>query len=186
MTVSCADFTADITAALGVEAPDDTPDSDILNVELEIAIKEITRLQAAARLLSRATEYVEKFADLNDEPKNGDCRTLLEEMLQMRIDVAGRPPTTQQGRTKIWVVTTCIPEPGAEPCMPDLFTSEASAEQHADTMLRAEWASHTPYDDDGKPEAYPDNWREAQDRIAKWVGPEWGKWEITEHTLEHD
>jgi len=33
-----------------------------------------------AGLLSRAAEYVERFADLSDEPEGGDCRALLAEM----------------------------------------------------------------------------------------------------------
>ena len=40
---------------------------------------------------------------------------------------------------KIWIVSTCIPEPGEKPCIPSPFATEAEAEAYADARMREEW-----------------------------------------------
>lgn len=84
---------------------------------------------------------------------------------------------------KIWIVSTCIPEPGEGPCIPSPFATEAEAEAYADKMMREEWETADPHDDADEPEPYPGDWREAQRRLVEWNGPEWGTWEITVHDL---
>lgn len=92
-------------------------------------------------------------------------------------------------KLKIWIVSTCIPEPGEGPCMPNVFPAEAAAEGYADKMMRGEWESAKPVEGpDGVPEPYPGDWRKAQERLVTYCGPTWGKWEITSHEIEvqHD
>lgn len=87
----------------------------------------------------------------------------------------------------VWVVSTCIPELGAEPCQPSAFGTEAEAETYAEEMLREEWAVNGPIDpnDDTEPTLpYPGDWRTANDKLKVHVGPEWGEWQITSHEIE--
>lgn len=84
---------------------------------------------------------------------------------------------------KIWIVSTCIPEPGEKPCIPSPFATEAEAEAYADARMREEWEVSEPHDDADEPELYPGDWRAAQRRLVEWNGPEWGTWEITVHDL---
>jgi hypothetical protein len=86
---------------------------------------------------------------------------------------------------KIWIVTTCIPEPGEGPCIPSPFATEAEAEAYADKMMRDEWASHGPENErTGKRKRYPGDWREAQDIIAEHFSDgSWGTWQVTCHDV---
>jgi hypothetical protein len=89
-------------------------------------------------------------------------------------------------KTSIWIVTTTIPERGEPPCFPSPFATETEAEAYADEMMRAEWASHGPDDDEtGESLPYPGDWREAQDLILDFYNDgSWGQWQVTQHTIE--
>lgn len=54
----------------------------------------------------------------------------------------------------IWTLSTCIPN-DAVPCIPDVYTDEASALAGFEAAMRGEWASNGPHDDDG-PVPFPD------------------------------
>lgn len=85
----------------------------------------------------------------------------------------------------VYVVNTCIPERGAEPCMPMVFSTEAGANAYADAMMRGEWANAGTETDDGQSEPYPGDWRKAQERLAQnFDDGSWGTWEITTHHLD--
>ncbi len=85
---------------------------------------------------------------------------------------------------KVWIVSTCIPDRGEKPCIPDAFATEAEAEAFADKMLREEWDSHAPQDDEGEPLPYPGDWRAANDAIAAdHDDGSWGEWQITAHEI---
>jgi hypothetical protein len=86
----------------------------------------------------------------------------------------------------VWVVSTCIPERGAEPCQPLVFGTEAEAEVYADQMLRNEWEEYADWNDDGdKQLPYPGDWRAANDVLVRMVGDgSWGQWQITSHEIE--
>lgn len=83
-------------------------------------------------------------------------------------------------KVKIWVVSTCVPGE-TDPCQPSVFGTAAEADTYLDTMLRAEWDTNQPHDDDGEPMPYPGD-VQAQETLA--VLDCWGKWEITEHDVE--
>lgn len=91
----------------------------------------------------------------------------------------------------VWVVSTCIPgEP--EPSLPAVFGTDAAAEAYADEMMRGEWDSNGPRDEEtDELLPYPGDWWEAQDQIVAYqteVGSDeddiWGRWEITSHQVE--
>jgi len=88
-------------------------------------------------------------------------------------------------RVKVWIVNTCVPgEP--EPCLPAVFGTLAEAEAYADEMLRAEWDSAGPENDECTERApYPGDWREAHERMVEYHAGEWGQWELTgPHEIE--
>jgi hypothetical protein len=87
-------------------------------------------------------------------------------------------------KVKVWVLSTCIPEPGEGPCMPTVCGTEQAAEAEADKELRDEWDTHPPEDDDGEPLPYPGDWRIAQEKLVEWLGPSWGTYEITGHEVQ--
>lgn len=89
-------------------------------------------------------------------------------------------------KIKIYVVSTCIPEPGERPCFPNVFTKLEDAEAHADKMLREEWVNNGPCDEDsGELLPYPGDWREANNTIAAHIEDgSWGEWELTEHEID--
>jgi hypothetical protein len=70
-------------------------------------------------------------------------------------------------KVKVWVLNTCIPEPGEGPCMPTVCGSEQAAEAAADKELRDEWDADPPEDDDGEPLPYPGDWRIAQEKLVE-------------------
>ena len=86
----------------------------------------------------------------------------------------------------VWVVSTCIPERGEKPCIPSVFGSEAEAEAYADEMLRDEWETNSPDDEEtGEAAPYPGDWREANDAISEHFDDgSGGEWQITSHDIE--
>jgi hypothetical protein len=67
-----------------------------------------------------------------------------------------------------------------------VFGTEAEAESYADEMLKSEWESNGPYDDDtGKKLPYPGDWRKANDAIAAgFTDGSWGEWQVTCHEID--
>lgn len=86
----------------------------------------------------------------------------------------------------VWVLSTCIPERGEKPCLPQVFGSLTDAEAAADAALREEWTIHGLFDEEtGDLLPYPGNWREAHNAIAESIGDgSWGEWELTSHSLD--
>ena len=83
-------------------------------------------------------------------------------------------------KTKIWVLATVLADENA-PALPAVFADEAEAWAKYDETIRAEWDSLMDADSDG---GYPGDPDEAQDRIRKAIGAEWGRWELTCHNIE--
>lgn len=86
----------------------------------------------------------------------------------------------------VHVVNTCIPDQ-SEPTIPSVFATLSGAEAFADKMLRAEWETNGPEDDDGNRLPYPGSWDEANRQIAAEHADsetKWGEWEITSHEVE--
>lgn len=88
----------------------------------------------------------------------------------------------------IYVVSTCIPDRGEKPCLPNVFATLLEAEAFADQMLRNEWENAPMYaeDDEGqeRPLPYPGDWREANDTIAaSYDDGSWGEWELSAHEI---
>lgn len=83
---------------------------------------------------------------------------------------------------KIWTVTSCIPDE-RDPCIPSVFLSEADALAYLDEVMRGEWETNAPHDDEtGEEMTYPDDWQEAHDLMADNDPDEsWGKWLLSEH-----
>lgn len=83
----------------------------------------------------------------------------------------------------VFVVVTCVPNENT-PCLPSVFSTAELADAYLDRMMRAEWASHTPEDEDDRPVPYPEADANnsaadiAQDVLADWLGPEWGRWSV--------
>lgn len=88
----------------------------------------------------------------------------------------------------VFVVTTCIPERGESPCIPDVFGTEKEAISHLEYMLRAEWEQHGEYDEDtGERLPYPGNWEDAQEKIlAGFTDGSWGSWQLSSHVVVID
>lgn len=86
---------------------------------------------------------------------------------------------------RVFVVTTCIPERGEGPCLPDVFGTEAEAIAHLEYMLRAEWEQYGGYDEEtGERLPYPGNWQDAQEQIlAGFTDGSWGQWQLTSHIV---
>lgn len=76
MTYSCSDFADSIIEVLKVAVPQRS--NDIPADQADLCLAEIRRLQAfeeaAKTAIKNAEEYVWRYAELNDETKNGDCR----------------------------------------------------------------------------------------------------------------
>lgn len=85
----------------------------------------------------------------------------------------------------VYAVTTCIPDRGEAPCMPDVFATEAEAVAFLEKMLANEWGSHGREDEEtGERLPYPGNWQEAQEKIlAGFTDGSWGQWQLTSHTV---
>lgn len=89
-------------------------------------------------------------------------------------------------KLKLWTITTCAPMEGI-PGTPEIFTSEAAAEAHAEECLRSEWEYNAPSDESGADLPYPGNWRAAQEAILENRGGEsdiWGEWKIDFHEIK--
>lgn len=84
----------------------------------------------------------------------------------------------------VWVVSTCCPyEP--DPCLPSVFGTQAEADAYLEKMMRAEWDANEPENEEtGAPLPYPGNTDEAQEVLVELLGGEWGRWEITSHTVK--
>jgi hypothetical protein len=85
----------------------------------------------------------------------------------------------------VWVVTTCIPDRGEKPRLPIVFATEAEAVAYLEEMLRNEWDSCGPYDDEGEHKRpYPGNWQDANDQIAAdYDDGSWGEWQLSCHNI---
>lgn len=85
----------------------------------------------------------------------------------------------------VFVVSTCIPDRGEKPCMPDVFRTEAEAIAFLEKMLSNEWDSHGPENEEtGDKLPYPGNWEEAQEQIlAEFTDGSWGQWQWTSHKI---
>jgi len=75
MSYSCVDFTDDVLNALKIEVPE--KDRDNPSGQADLAMAEIERLQKAESVLRPLIEYAQRFADINDEPADGDCRSAI-------------------------------------------------------------------------------------------------------------
>lgn len=93
---------------------------------------------------------------------------------------------------KIWVLSTCIPDE-TDPMVPDVFGSEAEAIAHFDLMMRAEWETIQPEDEDGTLLEYPGTPQEAHDIMDEYRAQYerdshseiWGRWALTTHEVEN-
>lgn len=61
------------------------------------------RTEIETTLLERALEYVQRFAELNNEPAAGDCRETAA-ALQRLIDAAPEPPATYGEGANLYIV----------------------------------------------------------------------------------
>lgn len=86
---------------------------------------------------------------------------------------------------KIWIVTHAN-EHGEGPMLPCPYATEEAAEDHADKVMREEWDSYGPEDDEtGERLPYPDDWRKAQEAILKnFNDGSWTPYEITAHAID--
>jgi hypothetical protein len=93
---------------------------------------------------------------------------------------------------KIWVLSTCIPDE-TDPMVPDVFGSEAEAIAHFDLMMRGEWETIQPEDEDGEPVDYPETPQEAHDIMDDYrqgfetdnLSEKWGRWALTTHEVSN-
>lgn len=83
---------------------------------------------------------------------------------------------------KIWILSTCIPE-DCRPCAPEVFTDEDDAMRRFEHLMRAEWASNAPSDEDGAPFAFPDGDPEEAHNVMADANEGWGQWELTWHEI---
>lgn len=85
-------------------------------------------------------------------------------------------------KIKVWVLSTCVPGEN-EPCLPNVFASEAEAMAGFDEYMRDEWKANEPGDDETcQPLPYPGDAVTAHEILSR--NPAWGRWEITAHTIE--
>ncbi|BAV52546.1 Uncharacterized protein MLTONO_p0076 (plasmid) [Mesorhizobium loti] len=89
-------------------------------------------------------------------------------------------------KTKIWIVSTCTPERGEGPCLPEAFGTEEAADARLEEAMRDEWQIAGIFDEEGDGELpYPGDWREAQRRLNSFhEDGSWGTWQITAHLVE--
>jgi hypothetical protein len=95
---------------------------------------------------------------------------------------------------KIWVLSTCIPAE-TRPIVPGVFGSEAEAVAHFDLMMRAEWETIEPEDEDGTLLEYPGTPQEAHDIMDEYRtdqesgdyfdSEKWGRWALTTHEVSN-
>lgn len=85
-------------------------------------------------------------------------------------------------KTKIFVLSTCIPE-DCKPCFPTVFTSPEAARAGFEEVMREEWQNNAPYGDDGEPLPFPDSPEEANAAMAD-AGDMWGEYELTPYEIE--
>lgn len=82
----------------------------------------------------------------------------------------------------VWVISTCIPGENM-PSLPSVFGSETIARLEFDRLMRAEWESNAPENDECTGRLpYPGDPDEAHDLMAE--NSEWGQWELTAHHIE--
>lgn len=120
----------------------------------------------------------------NDEPLTflAKIDDVKRDALWKLIEARQEPHTPT--KVRLWIVSTCIPERGEDPCLPNVFASEAEAEAYADEMLRAEWDSAGIDESEDELLPYPGDWRAAQERLVKFHDDgSWGKWAITSHEI---
>ena len=85
--------------------------------------------------------------------------------------------------TTVWVLCTCVPEE-SRPCHPEVFFTAEAAQAGYDRALRDEWEAAGPEDEEtGKRLPYPGDPDEANRQLAEYLGPRWGQWELTPHSL---
>src|SRR3954454_24821469 len=85
--------------------------------------------------------------------------------------------------TKIWVLSTGSPGE-SRPCLSEVFTTEEAAQAGYDKAMREEWASAGAEDQETcEPLPYPGDPDEAHEWLAAFLGPTWGQWELTCHSL---
>ncbi|BCG83369.1 hypothetical protein [Mesorhizobium sp. 113-3-3] len=89
-------------------------------------------------------------------------------------------------KTKIWIVSTCTPERGEGPCLPEAFGTEEAADARLEEAMRDEWQIAGIFDEEGTGELpYPGDWREAQRRLHSFhEDGSWGTWQITAHLVD--
>ena len=90
----------------------------------------------------------------------------------------------------IWTLATCIPSDSA-PCIPSVFTDEATAQAAFDRAMRGAWESNAPINNDsGEPLEYPEgNPLSAHDAMAAKNRDAdrddlWGEYTLTAHTVD--
>lgn len=84
---------------------------------------------------------------------------------------------------RIWTVASCIPNE-RDPVIPVVFLNEASALAFLDEVMRGEWETNAPEDENGVSMPYPGDWLEAHDLMADNDPDEtWGKWLFTCHVI---
>lgn len=83
------------------------------------------------------------------------------------------------GSRPVYIVSTCIPG-DRMPCVPGVFDSEQAAEDYLEEVMKSEWESNGPQDEETEERLpYPGNWRDAQDEIIRNDSDhEWGGYEI--------
>jgi hypothetical protein len=87
-------------------------------------------------------------------------------------------------KTTVYVVSTCIPERGESPCLPEVFASYEEAETQITDRLRDEWKHNPPYDEFGDPLPFPSGWKSANVALKADCGDgSWGEWQITKHDV---
>jgi hypothetical protein len=86
-------------------------------------------------------------------------------------------------KVTVWVVSTCIPDEN-EPCMPNVFGTEKEAQAYLASMINDEWEANPVEDDDSTLVPMPEDPVETEEALAGYLGPEYGRWEITSHTVE--
>lgn len=85
----------------------------------------------------------------------------------------------------VWTVTSCIPNE-CDPVIPSVFATKKEADTYLDEVMRDEWSTMAPIDDEtGQPMPYPGTWEEAQVLIVEDDSDEsWGKWVLHSHDIE--
>jgi len=86
-------------------------------------------------------------------------------------------------KVTVWVVSTCVPDE-PDPCLPHVFGTAEAAQAHFAEMIKNEWDASPACDDDGEPVPMPEDSVDAHEALCRYWGHEFGRWEITSHTVE--